>query len=54
MSSPFLHPITVTPDVLDVNGHANNVAYVQWLQDAAIHHASDTGCTDLTSALSAT
>jgi acyl-CoA thioester hydrolase len=54
MPHPFLHQITVTPDVLDANGHANNVAYVQWLQDAAIHHARDTGCTQITSALGAT
>ena len=25
--------------MVDGNGHANNVAYVQWMQDAAIGHA---------------
>ena len=29
----------VSADVVDVNGHVNNVAYVQWMQDAAIGHA---------------
>ena len=32
------HPITVPPEAIDGNGHASNVAYVQWMQDAAIGH----------------
>jgi acyl-CoA thioester hydrolase len=28
----------VGSDVIDVNGHVNNVAYIQWMQDAAIRH----------------
>ena len=30
--------ITVTPSVIDVNGHVNNVAYAQWMQELAIEH----------------
>ena len=28
----------VPSEVIDVHGHVNNVAYVQWMQDAAIRH----------------
>jgi acyl-CoA thioester hydrolase len=31
---------TVPEAVIDVNGHVNNVAYVQWMQDIAVNHAS--------------
>ncbi|MCA9048827.1 MAG: acyl-CoA thioesterase [Planctomycetaceae bacterium] len=34
----FTHPLTVTADVIDGNGHVNNVVYVQWMQDAAVAH----------------
>lgn len=46
--------IKVTADVVDGNGHVNNVAYVQWMQDAAIRHADATGCTRATEAIGAT
>ena len=36
------HPYAKTPEVVDGNGHVNNVAYVQWMQDAAIRHAGTT------------
>jgi acyl-CoA thioester hydrolase len=32
----------------------NNVAYVQWMQDAAVRHAEAAGCTAKTRALGAT
>jgi len=35
----FSYSFTIPEDVIDENGHVNNVAYVQWMQDAAtIHH----------------
>jgi len=34
--------------VLDDNGHVNNVAYVQWMQQVAIAHADITGGTAAT------
>lgn len=34
----FLREIVVTDAVVDVNGHVNNVAYVQWMQDLAVAH----------------
>jgi acyl-CoA thioester hydrolase len=44
----------VPDSAVDANGHVNNVAYVQWMQDAAIGHADASGCTGMTRALGAT
>lgn len=38
---------TVTDEVIDENGHANNVAYVAWMQEAAIHHSQSWKVADL-------
>jgi acyl-CoA thioester hydrolase len=40
----------VGSDVLDGNHHVNNVAYVKWMQDAAIRHSDASGCTQMTDA----
>ena len=29
--------IAVDPSTIDANAHVNNVEYVRWMQDAAIH-----------------
>ncbi len=39
------HALTVPPGAIDGNGHASNVAYVQWMQDAAVSHSSAQGWT---------
>jgi acyl-CoA thioester hydrolase len=39
--------MTVSPNVIDGNGHVNNVAYVQWMQDAAVEHFASIGGIDL-------
>jgi acyl-CoA thioester hydrolase len=36
--SSFTYTFTVPQSVIDENGHVNNVAYVQWMQEAAIRH----------------
>jgi len=36
--SIFIYSFTIPESVIDENGHVNNVAYVQWMQDAAIRH----------------
>jgi len=54
MSPVYEHVVQVTTDMVDGNGHANNVAYVQWLQDAAVQHAEASGCSEATVALGAT
>lgn len=38
-SKTFMIPATV----IDGNGHVNNVAYVQWMQDIAIEHYESIG-----------
>jgi acyl-CoA thioester hydrolase len=40
MSNPtiFTYTFTVPENVIDENGHVNNVAYIQWMQEAAIQH----------------
>lgn len=35
--------LRVAATVIDVNGHVNNLAYLQWMQDAAIEHSSQQG-----------
>ena len=54
MNSIYQFDIPVTADVVDRNGHVNNVAYIQWLQDADIGHARASGCMDATTAAGAT
>jgi acyl-CoA thioester hydrolase len=44
----YRHRIVVSQDAIDANGHANNVEYLRWMQDAAIGHADASGGTDAT------
>jgi acyl-CoA thioester hydrolase len=46
--------IIVPGEVVDGNRHVNNVAYVQWMQDAALQHSAATGCTRMTESIGAT
>ena len=39
--------MTIPADSIDGNGHVNNVAYVQWMQEAAIRHFEALGGTPL-------
>jgi acyl-CoA thioester hydrolase len=34
----FEYPIGVLPEDIDGNGHANNVTYLLWVQEAAVAH----------------
>lgn len=54
MEKFYHHEFVVPPEVVDRNGHVNNVAYVQWMQDVAVAHATSVGCTAETRALGAT
>ena len=47
------HHLTVPASAIDLNGHVNNVAFVQWMQDAAVAHSDAVGCTQATIALGA-
>ncbi len=44
---------TVPEAVIDANGHANNVAYVQWMQDLAVGHWRSVGGMAVNAALGA-
>lgn len=44
-SPVYRHEFAVSSDVIDGNGHVNNVAYVQWMQDVAVLHSEASGCT---------
>ena len=48
------HSIVVPEQAIDHNGHANNVEYVRWMQEAAELHSHTEGCTQTTSNLGAT
>lgn len=39
----YRHHHVVRDDEIDDQGHANNVAFVQWMQDAAIAHSTAQG-----------
>jgi acyl-CoA thioester hydrolase len=44
----YRHSVLISQDAIDANGHANNVEYLRWMQDAAVGHADATGCTVVT------
>ena len=54
MNAVFQFEIQVSPQMVDVNRHVNNVAYVQWMQDAAVRHSAAAGCSQMTAAMEAT
>ena len=41
----YSYEFTIPESALDMNGHVNNVVYIQWMQDVAILHANATGGT---------
>ncbi len=43
MPAVFEFQHTVRDDEIDAQGHANNVCYVQWMQDAALAHSAAQG-----------
>ena len=45
MPALFYYPHTVTRDEIDILGHANNLAYLQWMQSAAVAHSDEQGWT---------
>jgi acyl-CoA thioester hydrolase len=45
MTDSFDYPHTVTADEIDELGHANNVAFVAWMQAAAVAHSAALGWT---------
>lgn len=43
ISSIFTKTFFIPQSAIDENGHVNNVAYVQWMQDIAVEHYSSIG-----------
>lgn len=43
ISSVFTKAITISNSAIDENGHVNNVAYIQWMQDIAVEHYTSIG-----------
>lgn len=43
MAAIFEQEYKVVTDDIDGQGHANNIAYLKWLQDAAIAHSVEQG-----------
>jgi acyl-CoA thioester hydrolase len=39
----YRHRVTVAESDLDELGHANNIGYLRWLQDAAVAHSNAVG-----------
>jgi acyl-CoA thioester hydrolase len=39
----YTRSFTIPEDAIDENGHVNNVAYVQWMQDIAVEHYASIG-----------
>lgn len=39
----YTRSFTIPSNVIDENGHVNNVAYVQWMQDIAVEHYASIG-----------
>jgi acyl-CoA thioester hydrolase len=54
MEPVYRYELVVPAEAVDRNRHANNVAYVQWMQDAALAHSGATGCTRFTETIGAT
>ena len=53
-SAVFHFRLIIPPESIDGNGHVNNVAYVQWMQDAAVRHFEALGGTPLMAEAQAT
>jgi len=43
ISSTYSKTFLIPRSSIDENGHVNNVAYVQWMQDIAVEHYSSIG-----------
>ena len=43
ISPAYSKSFTIPKDSIDENGHVNNVAYVQWMQDIAVEHYASIG-----------
>jgi acyl-CoA thioester hydrolase len=54
MVQTHVYELEVPASAIDANGHANNVEYVRWMQEAATAHSDAVGCTAATRAAGST
>ena len=54
MDAIYRFEFKVPAEAVDINGHVNNVMYVQWMQDVAVRHAEDLGGRRMAEAMGAT
>lgn len=54
LSPTHVYAVNVGPSAIDANGHANNVEFIRWMQEAAVSHADAVGCTAATLSAGAT
>jgi acyl-CoA thioester hydrolase len=54
MPEAYVYPIEVAASAIDANGHANNVEFVRWMQEAAVSHSDTCGGSEATRAAGAT
>lgn len=54
MDPIYTYSFIVLPEVIDENGHVNNVHFVQWMQDVAVRHYEAMGGIAVTRLLGAT
>ncbi len=54
MTQVYQYKLTVPESAVDMNGHVNNVEYLQWMQWAAVLHSDIRGCTKATLDVGAT
>lgn len=43
VSSVYVKDFSIPHSAIDENGHVNNVAFVQWMQDVAVEHYASIG-----------
>jgi acyl-CoA thioester hydrolase len=54
VAAAFEYEFEVGPESVDANGHVNNVEFVRWMQEAAVRHSDQVGCTAATRQAGAT
>lgn len=54
MDSIYTWSFSIPDDVIDENGHVNNVHFIQWMQDVAVRHYEAMGGIEVTRSLGAT
>ena len=54
ISNIYTKTFIIPENAIDENGHVNNVAYVQWMQDIAVEHYESIGGTRPTQLVGAT